>query len=340
VRLLEHKVKDEHNRSEQLRALLFTPTPLYNQNAMFDYLSEDVQDQIKILLIEAVGKLHEAVDLLDKRYSRRSHDTSLSSSGTIFDWKRQSSRSPLRVVQWSFRDKKRTETIITEFTDLNRRIHENIKLFILGSSLSVNPECHLRHLQSNPASQQLGFNIDATLRLHAENTEETVENCDLPREPWERIVLAANPVPGYEQRYAIANDVDAPGSSLILEYRHYEPVGSQTGHEVDKRTEKLLNWLARLLKVSKEEYFLVPRCRGWRYIPNQEKIAFVFETPPGFSGVPTSLLDLLRDSRVKLSLNERLQIAFGLARSLSHLQMVQWVRTHVAISWTKTDGRL
>jgi hypothetical protein len=340
VRLLEHKVKDEHNRTEQLKALLFTPTQLYNQNAMFDYFSEDVQDQIKILLIEAVSKLHEAIDLLDKRYSRRSDETSLSSSGYMFDRMRQSSRSPLRVVQWSFRDKKRTGTIVMEFTDLNGRVHENIKLFVLGSSLSVNPERHLRHLQSNPVSQQLGFNVDATLRLHAENAEETFEKCDLPQEPWESILLAANPVCGYEQRYAITNDVDTPGSSLILEYRHYEPVGSQTGQEVDDRTQKLLNWLARLLKVSKEAYFLVPRCRGWRYIPNQKTIAFVFETPPGFSGVPTSLLDLLRDSKAKLSLNEKLQIAFGLARSLSRLQMVQWVCTHVTISWTKADGHL
>jgi len=140
VRLLCHKVKDEHNRSEQLRTLLFSESLLYNGNAMFDYFSEDVQEQIKILLNEAVGKLREGVNLLEKRYSRSSHDLSSSSGGTMFDRMRQSSRSPLRLAQWSFRDKKRTETIITEFTDLNRRIHENIKLFILGSSLSVNPE--------------------------------------------------------------------------------------------------------------------------------------------------------------------------------------------------------
>jgi hypothetical protein len=247
----------------------------------------------------------------------------------MFDRMRQSSKSPLRVVQWSFRDKKRTEAITIEFTDLNRRIHENIKLFILGSSLSVNPERHLRHLESSLSSRQLGFNIDATLRLHAENAEETVERCDLPQIPWERNMSTARPVPGSEQRYAMIDDIDNPGSSLILEYRRYEPVESQTGQDtIDERTEKLLNWLARLLKMSKEEYFLVPRCRGWRYIPIQEKIAFVFDTPSSFTGVPTSLLDLLRDSRAKLSLNEKLRIAFGLARSISHLQMVQWVRAH------------
>ena len=332
MRLLCHKVKDEHNRSEQLRTLLFSESLLYNGNAMFDYFSEDVQEQIKILLNEAVGKLREGVNLLEKRYSRSSHDLSSSSGGTMFDRMRQSSRSPLRLAQWSFRDKKRTETIITEFTDLNRRIHENIKLFILGSSLSVNPERHLRHLQSSLASQQLGFSVDATLRLHAENVEETVENCSLPREPWEGLVLAARPVPGHEQRYAIARDVDSSKSQLILEYRHYEPLGSQTSQELDERTGKLLNWLARLLKMSKEEYFLVPQCRGWTYIPSQQRIAFVFETPPGFKGVPTSLLDLLRDSRDKLSLNERLRIAFGLARSLSYLQMVQWVSAPVSVS--------
>jgi len=86
-----------------------------------------------------------------------------------------------------------------------------------------------------------------------------------------------------------------------------------------------LGYRHRLLQQPKEHVFLIPRCRGWRYITGQERIAFVFDIPSGYEPSPLSLLDLLRSPKAKLSLNEKLQVAFGLARSISQLQMVRWV---------------
>jgi hypothetical protein len=326
VQTFEYKIKDERNRTEQLKGLLFTPALAYNGCALFDLFIDDVQDQIKILLVEAVAKLQEAVDLLGKRYNPRSYDNAGYLSSNIFDKMRQSSKSPIRVIQWSFRDKKRTEVLLTDFTDLNRRIHENIKLFILGSSLAVNPEQHLRYLQDNPASQKLGFDIDATLRLHVEQTDEIEGDSELPEHPWCYSIATATTVPRNENQYAVINDSN---SYFLVEYHRYapDPLDSTIalGTEVDSKTRTLLNGLARLLQEPKEEEFLIPRCHGWKYDPTKKRIAFVFDTPQGFCGTSVSLLDLLRKPATKVTLTMKLQIAFGLARSISNLHMVQWV---------------
>lgn len=310
--------------------LLFTPSPLYGHRALFEHFADDVQEQIKIFLVQALGKLQEAIELLGRKYSsRNSTSDGPPQSSNMLDRMRQSSRSPLLVVQWSFRDKKRTETILMEFTDLNRRIHENIKLFVLGSSLSVNHQQHLQHLESSPVSQRLGFSIDATLRLQSENSEQTYEEFELPANPWAQVLSQANPIKDHEQRYAIARDAGSASSGMILEYRHYEPVASDPSVNssscIDGRTRKLLNGLARLLQQPKERSFLIPRCKGWMYIQDREQIAFIYDIPAGCQASPVSLLDLLRDPKTKPSLNERLQVAFGLARCISQLQMVQWV---------------
>lgn len=327
---MENKLRDEQNRTRQLKLLLFESSSVYGDHALFEHLTEDVQDQIKIFLVEAVGKLQEAVELLDRRYhwaSNTSHHQV--NSSTMFEKMRESSKSPFRVIQWSFRDKKRTETILMEFTDLNRRIQENIKLFLLGSSLSVNHQQHLQHLQSDPVSRQLGFDVDATLRLNSENAERNNENFELPATPWEAAIPRARPTDKAGRHYAIISDVDLVGVPVILEYRRYEPTVlgpfANPAQTVDERTKKLLNGLTRLLQQPKEQAFLIPRCRGWRYIAEQEQIAFVFDIPSRHEHRPLSLLDLLRCPKTKLSLNEKLQVAFGLARSISQLQMVRWV---------------
>ena len=62
------------------------------------------------------------------------------------------------------------ESIVDEFSELNSRIHENIKLWCLGTSIGVDLR-HLRHLESDPNSRVLGFDVDARLQMATSQAE-------------------------------------------------------------------------------------------------------------------------------------------------------------------------
>ncbi|KAF2866395.1 hypothetical protein BDV95DRAFT_584646 [Massariosphaeria phaeospora] len=330
------KVVDENNRTKQLRHILFEPSPIYGGLTLFQNFDADVQEQIKVFLGRLVHMLTEAIDLLENRYGTSIEATksptltpSMSQLSLTPSRSSQETRSPsprsswklfpqrsITLLKWSFQDKKRTEEVLRDFSDLNGRIHENIKLWCLASSIGLNMQ-HLRRLQNDESAKQLGFNIDATLQItatEAGHTEYSFELGDL----WAESLRRAAPV---EDRFALCHD---DGKTFLMEHRRYEGQHDSSG-EVDSRTKELVNNLAGLLSQPKEQVFCIPRCVGWKYLQSRSTIAFLFETPGGYQPNPISLYRLLDTKGVKLTLGERFRLATALAKCVTQLQMVKWV---------------
>jgi hypothetical protein len=233
----------------------------------------------------------------------------------------------LLLFRWSFRDKKRVEAIVHNFHDLNSRIHEKVKLWCLASELGVNVQ-HLHHLRSDDTSRQLGFDVDATLRLTAWDAEVPSETLEIQDPAWDKYIQVIEPVPNQGLFATFTKD----GATLIQENHAYEqdsrtfrPGDLSKEAVVEPRTKKRIESLARLLHQPKEQIFRIPRCLGWKYLPMQNCIAFVFEVQPTPEAEPLSLLRLLNNNTMKPSLGEKFRLALGLARCVSQLHMVKWV---------------
>lgn len=307
---------------------------------MFENFDEDVQQQIKVFLGRLVHMLQEAFDLLECRYgssditsrfttpiptplSTGFSELPLSSIST--EKAPPSPRSPWRMytkqslslIRWSFQDKKRTEEILKDFSDLNSRIHENIKLWCLASSIGLNMQ-HLQRLQNDENSIQLGFDIDATLQITASEANTSSSSFELIGQPWLEALRRATPV---EDRFAL---VRYENKTFLQEHRRYDGAHDPFAG-VDERTKLRIDDLAKLLHQPKEKVFCIPRCVGWKYIPGRSSIAFVFETPEGCQPGPISLYRLLDMKTVKLTLGQRFRLALALAKCITQLQMVKWV---------------
>jgi hypothetical protein len=83
--------------------------------------------------------------------------------------------------------------------------------------------------------------------------------------------------------------------------------------------------LAKLLHQPKELVFRIPRCLGWKYNKTDKTVAFVFDIDRPVDCAPISLLTLLGDNTIKISLGDKFRIALGLTRCISQLHMVHWV---------------
>ncbi|KFY83509.1 hypothetical protein V498_08021 [Pseudogymnoascus sp. VKM F-4517 (FW-2822)] len=325
--LLKRKLAEENNRTRQLKLLLFEETSVYGGTTLFEAFDEDSQEQIKLGLLEPLGKLHEGVELLQRRYALENNKPPKSDSQeslAILSSLRRSTKSPMRYINWSFRDKKRATVILNEFSDINHRIHENIKLLCLASSMGVSSQHHLHHLHTDPHSVVLGYSVDANLRITSEVAQAGRDDLELPDTPWRPILSESRLAQGHFG-LAVCDKKD-----IILEFRHYSPASWDTAWDskdilVDSRTRSLVNGLARMLQQPREHVFMIPRCLGWKSIPEQCQIAFVFDVPAGRDPQPSSLLSLLRNRNLRTSLNDRLNVAFGLARSIAQLQLVRWV---------------
>ncbi|KAI9692661.1 MAG: hypothetical protein M1820_009495 [Bogoriella megaspora] len=335
-----NKLIDENNRTKQLQHILFEPSPIYGGISLFENFDEDVQQQIKVFLGRLIHTLQEALDLLECRYGS-SNVASKSTTPTSAGFSEPSSslistdkaslvrtpspRSPWKVytkqslslIRWSFQDKKRTEEILKDFSDLNSRIHEHIKLCCLASSIGLNLQ-HLQRLQNDKSSIQLGFDIDATLQLTASEANTTTNSFELTNDPWTEALRRATPVEGrfglfrYESR------------TFLQEHQRYDGAYDPSA-KIDERTKLRIDDLAKLLHQPKEKVFCIPRCVGWKYLPERSSIAFVFETPEGCQPEPISLYKLLDMKTVKLTLGQRFKLALALARCITQLQMVKWV---------------
>ncbi|RDL32383.1 uncharacterized protein BP5553_08839 [Venustampulla echinocandica] len=328
---LYDKLKDENNRSRQLRHLLFESSPIYGGQALFEKFDEDVQDQIKIFLGRLVSILHEGYELLHRRYGTTGtiirspspqssiSDLSISQkSSSTLDLLKTFPKSSMMVIRWSLRDKKRTEEVLNNFADLNSRIHENIKLWSLATSIGLDIQ-HLERLKNDKYSIDLGFNVDATLQIAAGDAQSIDGTLELGEQDWTNAINSSKPV---EERFGL---MQLNGMRFLQENRSYdEHRHGSSSTEVDPRTRDRVDGLAKLLQHPKERVFCIPRCVGWKYVPSARRIAFAFEIPADITTEPVSLRRLL-DGTEKPELGDKFQLAFGLARCIAQLQMVKWV---------------
>ncbi|KAF2806413.1 uncharacterized protein BDZ99DRAFT_523862 [Mytilinidion resinicola] len=340
---LRGKIQHENYRTDLLRRLLFDPAPAYGGSTLFENFDEEGQDHIRVFLGRVVHTLREAHDLLEKRYGMQDSSggeyaekgrSDSSSSLTLLSsfWgsipsiprtpsprppQRTRSKGPMLLLRWSLQDKKRTEEILNEWIDLNSRIREDVKMMCLTSSIGLNTQ-HLRRLEVDEDSKELGFNLGAALQLSA--SQDTCEDIDfrLSDPVWMAALSKSVPI---DDSFAA---LEYQGKRYLQETRKYE-AGTTPPRELDQRSRERVNGLASLLSRPKETEFCIPRCVGWEYVATQSQIAFIFETPERVSAKPVSLLHLLRLKEVRLSLSQRLALASALATCISQLHMVKWV---------------
>lgn len=296
-----------------------------------------MQRQIHIFLEQASDVLDQAHQLMHRRQragqeSEVTHQiklpflTTTSSSTSLASQTSDSAvlrrpRSFQRIL-WSLLDKKRVESIVAEFSELNCRIHESIKLWCLGTSIGVDLR-HLRHLEGDPNSRTLGFDVDARLQIATSQTAEhatSLEICELElMESLRKIRTVGN-------KFGI---ITLDGKAFLLEYRSYS-LEAPVPVELDDRTRDLIDRLANLLHQPKEIVFRSPNCVGWFRQTRENRVAYVFNVPEGFDASPISLLDVLNSKDLPApSLSQRFWLALRLSRCISQLQLVQWVSAYL-----------
>jgi len=314
---------------------------------LFEQFDEDIQRQIELLLGQLKSILQEGCDLLERRYGAKDTNsitspprptlTNLSSASTLnaasspTPVHRKSSPSIPNMLMWSLRDKKRVESIVRNFNDQNGRIHEKIKLWCLASQLGLNVQ-HLQRLQNDDFSKRLGFDVDANLRLHQWDAENIQTSLELRHSSWNEHLGLISPTPNQGLFALFHKD----GKTFVQENHTYNEVGnigssnSVATAALDARTKNRVDSLAKLLHQPKEQVFRIPPCVGWKYLPAQSSIAFVFEVHSTLSAEPMSLLRLLSSTEIKPELGDKFRLALGLARCIAQLHMVKWV-SHLSV---------
>ncbi|XDG00623.1 hypothetical protein ABKA04_000238 [Annulohypoxylon sp. FPYF3050] len=334
--ILETKIKDDNHRTKALRQLLFNPSTIYQGQNLFEQFDSEVQNDIQLFFEQAIGIIDQAHQLLSRRQA-----SSLSEAGLVDSASQESSiliatplgsslnlsqlhevsKKPSRTFQrlrWSLMDKKRVESLVREFSEVNKRIYDNIKLWCLGTSIGVDLQ-HLRHLEQDTSSRTLGFDVDARLQL-ATSTEQTLPGTlEIQRsEDARRALYSVIPV---EEKFGVLKWDSKP---MLVEYRSYAPE-SPVPVEMDLRTHELVDKLAKLLCQPKEIVFRTPSCWGWARQMQFNRVAFMFSIPEGSEAKPKSLYHILGSGSQPPALGQRFGLALQLARCISHLQLVKWV---------------
>ncbi|KAI1457219.1 hypothetical protein F4805DRAFT_198640 [Annulohypoxylon moriforme] len=337
TKILESKIKDDNARTKALRQLLFNQSTIYQGQTLFEQFDSEVQNHIQIFFEQAIGIIDQAHQLLSRRQaSSSSEEASLidnasrassllivtpNGTNSSLSQLHEVSKKPSRTFQrlrWSLLDKKRVETIVREFSDVNKRIYDNIKLWCLGTSIGVDLQ-HLKHLEEDTNSRTLGFDVDARLQLAA-STEQTLPGTlEIERsEDARRALYSVVPV---EEKFGV---LKWDSKAMLVEYRSYAPE-SPVPVEMDSRTHDLVDKLAKLLCQPKEVVFRTPSCWGWARQMQFNRVAFMFSIPEGSEPQPKSLYHILGSGSQPPSLGQRFALALQLARCISHLQLVKWV---------------
>lgn len=338
-------IEADTSRTQTLKSLLFSEAAIYNGQTLFEQFGDDEQRQTNHLLEDSKSILQSAYQLLQRRYGLRTSSTNLlighapltvnsnlSTASTLGPSTTLVPKSPDKsmksLILWSLRDKKRVETILQTFTEQNSRIQENVKLWCLANQLGVNLP-HLTRMQQDDCSKKLGFDIDAALKLTQRDAQANTCSLELTSPEWS--LSAIDPAPHQGVFKAFEKD----GTVYIQENHAYQlptwPSASQSGLELgalDLRTRNRVESLARLLHQPKEHVFRIPKCIGWKYLPQSGAVAFVFESPSPEHSRPVSLLQLLFGEAkldIKPSLGQKFRLALGLATCVSQLHMVGWL---------------
>jgi Prion-inhibition and propagation len=333
TRKLSNKIGDENLRLRLLRGLLFSEATIYGNKTLFEQFESDIQKQIQLLLGPLKGTLQEGCDLLERRYGVTQENPGLVSQtsnlsiastltpNTLVSPSRSKSPGLQDYFRWSFQDKKRVKTIVEEVSDQNNRVHEKIKLWCLASQLGVNVQ-HLQRLQRDEISRQLGFDVDATLRLTQWDALNSQASLELTDPSWNKHLKTITPVANQGKFATFTKD----NKAYLQEGHDYETEARSPSDVLDTRTKKKVEDLAKLLHQPKEQVFRIPRCVGWKFMPIQKSIGFVFEMPSSPDAEPISLLRLLSSPGDKPELGDKFRLALKLARCISQLHMVKWVR--------------
>ena len=275
------------------------------------------------------------MELLERRYgiSRQNSSASiLSFSSNSLRSPDSSQRSSGRatpslpgLLRWSLRDKKRVEAILQSFKDRNSRLKKKVELWCLASQLGVSPD-HLNHLRTDDSSRELGFDKDASLRLAQWDSGEMTTSLELLDQSWDSHLKQIEPIE-YQGMFAMFSK---DGVAYIQENHHYDSTSMPMhacipGYGVDARTKSRIDSLAKLLHQPKEQVFRVLPCVGWKYLPSQQSIAFVFEVQPEPIGAPVSLQRLLFKNDLRPELGDKFRLALGLSKCIAQMHMVQWV---------------
>lgn len=308
---------------------------------LFEQFDPEVQNHIQIFFEQAIGIIEQAHRLLSRRQTSSSSDAiSLADSfstittragntlvatpnGSIASLSKpqevsKKSSWTFQRLRWSLSDKKRVEAIVHEFSDVNKRIYDNIKLWCLGTSIGIDLQ-HLRHLEDDTSSQALGFDLDARLQLAASTERDLPGTLEVQQgEDTRRALHSIVPV---EEKFGIAQWDYKP---MLVEYRSYAPE-SPVSVEMDPRTYSLVDKLAKLLHQPKEIVFRTPSCWGWVRQAQFNRVAFMFSIPEGCEPQPSSLYHVLGSNSQPPSLGQRFTLALQLARCISNLQLVKWV---------------
>ncbi|KAI1759331.1 hypothetical protein GGR53DRAFT_471458 [Hypoxylon sp. FL1150] len=340
TKVLETKIKDDNTRTKALRQLLFESSIIYQGQTLFEQFDPEVQNHIQLFFEQAIGIIEQAHQLLSRRQASSLDETSVadsfsrlstpsssifavwpSASNSSLSQAQEVSRKPSRTfrrLRWSLLDKKRVEAIVNEFSDVNKRIYDNIKLWCLGTSIGVDLQ-HLRHLEEDTTSRALGFDVDARLQIAASAERSMPGTLEIQQsEDARRALSSIVPVEG---KFGI---MQWDSDSMLVEYRSYAPE-SPVSVEMDSRTYDLVDRLAKLLRQPKETVFRTPSCWGWARQMQHNRVAFMFSIPDGCAPQPKSLYHILGAGAQPPALGQRFMLALQLARCISHLQLVKWV---------------
>ncbi|TKA64851.1 hypothetical protein B0A49_06328 [Cryomyces minteri] len=283
---LENKIRDETNRTNTLSVLLFQPCAAYEDNSLFEQFNEGVQAQILLFL----------------EHLKRGLITSLHGA-TLTPTKTPGLQQKAKIVD--------------NLTDLNGRIHENIKLWCLATTIGID-RTHLKHLKSDDRSKELGFNIDADLQLTVNDSNGPAESLEIKDQALYECLR--KPSAKIEDRFSICS---WSGTPVLLEYRAYAP-DMPDPVPIRNRTRDVVEKLTQLLHQPKEMVFRTPSCKGWCLDSTNNRVAFVFSLPPDMDETPFSLLSTVH-MQIQPTLSQRYQLAHGLAKSISQLQLVKCV---------------
>jgi hypothetical protein len=345
TRRLYALIEADTSRTQTLKSLLFSEAAIYNGQTLFEQFGDDEQRQTNHLLEDSKSVLQSAYQLLERRYGLRTSSaalavgqaplsvtSNLSTSSTMAPStnlvRKPSDKSMKSLILWSLRDKKKVEAILQKFTEQNSRIQDNVKLWCLANQLGVNLP-HLKRMQQDDSSKKLGFDIDAALKLAQRDAQANTCSLELTGPEWD--LSAINPTP----HQGVFKPFEKDGTVYIQENHAYElpawPSASQSGLELgtfDLRTRNRVESLAKLLHQPKEHVFRIPKCIGWKYLPQSSAVAFVFESASQTDNRPISLLQLLFGEAkldTKPGLGHKFRLALGLATCVAQLHMVGWL---------------
>lgn len=219
-------------------------------------------------------------------------------------------------LKWSLSTKKDAAKVLKQFSRLNDRLLEKIRLFLYTSQIGLDLN-HLQRLQNDPNLKLLGLSNDASLKIVTTSQIDItkIANHDLGQ-GWTAFLERSFRI---ESRFAV---LEREGKQMIQE--DCFDIQLQAG-PLNNITRQRVNALAELLQHPKDSLFCILPCLGYVYDSGPERLSYLFEAPKGMSHQPISLFKLLQDTKCEPPLEMKYLIASNLAQSIARLHTVGWV---------------